>query len=526
MAWQSKAETARGVPRSWALGLALGIILACCGSSTALAAPNDETNRTRLDNTVRFLQNAQNGDGGFTTNGDAGESSDPTFTAWAAIALATAGINPQDQARPGGESAYTYLADHVGALALTTEFERVLLVVDAAGTSPEDFGGDDLVAAILHRQLPEGGFYHREDDPTPGVNDTIFAILALSPIHEPAVEQAIASALEWLERAQNSDGSWPSTSTCPKTEQACSPEEDVGMTGAAIEALNAAGAHDTQAQQKAIKYLHRAQNADGGFPENPSGTGPESETSATAWAVQGIWAAGENPENWAAPSSGREPLHFLESMQHEDGSVQWKASSDANPVFMTAYAAPAFAGQPLPPPLVPRTVPTKSPPQGGGVIAGGGGDGAPLFIRPQPQSKGRTRGGVRQLKRGRAIAAHKLTPRNGAVKLGRGPAATGATTGTSGHGSGSAATGVGDALSGVGTSAGNGQTDGEAVKGILISAPSTAREHALEPGAPGLRGAGTGGGETPWLAIAIGGLIALLILTGTQLERRRPQVIL
>jgi hypothetical protein len=35
-----------------------------------------------------------------------------------------------------------------------------------------------------------------------------------------------------------------------------------------------------------------------------------------------------------------------------------------------------------------------------------------------------------------------------------------------------------------------------------------------------------GGSQTPWLAIAIGGLILLLILTGSQLERRRPQVIL
>jgi hypothetical protein len=49
---------------------------------------------------------------------------------------------------------------------------------------------------------------------------------------------------------------------------------------------------------------------------------------------------------------------------------------------------------------------------------------------------------------------------------------------------------------------------------------------SLQPGAPGLRGAGAGAGQTPWLAIAIGGMILLLILAGSQLERRRPQVIL
>ena len=102
-------------------------------------------------------------------------------------------IHPQNQSQSDGASAYTYLSEHTGELSETTNFERVLMVVDAAGTSPQDFGDVSLVQAILNRKLPNGGFAHDQGDGTPGVNDTIFAIIALSPIREPAVQEAISA---------------------------------------------------------------------------------------------------------------------------------------------------------------------------------------------------------------------------------------------------------------------------------------------------------------------------------------------
>ncbi len=190
------------------------------------------------------------------------------------------------------------------------------------------------------------------------------------------------------------------------------------MTGAAIEALNAAGLHNTEAQQKAIVYLHQVQEPDGGFPEFPSET--ESNSGSTAWVVQGIWAAGENPEAWTK-GSGREPLDYLESMQQPDGHIRYRASEELNGVWMTAYTGPAYAGQPLPIPALLVTPNQSTPPspggQGGessqsgsGVIAGGGGDGAPLFSRPQPRSKGHTPGGVQLLEREHDNAKHHRNP--------------------------------------------------------------------------------------------------------------------
>jgi prenyltransferase beta subunit len=510
----------------------------------ATALPN-ATDQARLDGTVRYLQEIQNPDGGF--GGEPGGESDSDFSAWVALALAAAGINPQDQAKPGGADAYTYLAEHAGELKLTTDFERALLVADASGASPEDFGGVHLVQQILARQLTgidEGAFVHEAGERSPSVNDTIFAILALSPIHEAGAQAALARAAAWLEEQQNAEGGWPSMTVCrTHTTPRSGCENDVDMTGAAIEALNAADRPNTVAQQKAFGFLHEAQHPDGGFSEH-LGEG-ESNVASTAWAVQGMWAAGQSPETWLQ-GSGAEPLSYMQSMQQTDGSIRWKASNDSNPVWMTAYVAPAFAGRALPIAVVPRAIQSKptspdsgsttpaaqgtaeaghggeSSQPGSGVIAGGGGTGAPLFSRPQPQSRGATAGGARSLSgaRKRSATKHRRSPsrpRKAPVSATMVRTTTARTTTTPIPEPGISHSGMG----------GGGEAGGREVKGVLIGEPTSTRgRDALEPGAPGLRGAEAGGNQTPWLAIGIGGLVALLVLAGTQLERRRPQAIL
>ncbi len=345
------------------------------------------------------------------------------------------------------------------------------------------------------------------------MNDTVFAILALSPVHEAPAQEAVKSAVEWLEAAQNTDGSWPVE--CLRNVPGCGsdPVGEVDMTAAAVEALNAAEAHDVEAQRKAFEYLRAAQKPDGGFLEFPGEA--EANTASTSWTVQAIWSAGENPETWTAHGSGKEPLGYLESMQHEDGSIQWKVSSDPNTVWMTAFAAPAFSGEPLPIPPVPLAVPSSTAPGGNGVVTGGGGEGAPLFSRPQPQSTGETPGGARVLHgRHRRAGKHAREPeprRRAAMSAIKAPAA--GTKARSNHRGRSRGTGSGSAS--------------PTVTGLLLNASDdTPLSAAQEAGAPGLRSAGTSAGAGRWLAIAIGGLIVVLILTGAQLERRRPQVLL
>lgn len=507
--------------------LALG---AAMSAGSAAAAPNP-ANQAALDRTVRFLQEAQNGDGGFA--GAAGGASGSMFSAWVALALAAAGINPQDQVKPGGGDVHSYLVGHYlegvvesdcGQVVCTTTLERELMVVNASGTSPHDFGGVDLAAQLLERADEEGAFPHVPGG-VPGVNDTIFAIFALAPIQEPAAQGSIQPAADWIERQQKADGGW--------AWGVDSSRDEVDMTGAAIQALVAAGRGRNASVEKGLQYLRQAQSPEGGFPEYP-GT-PEANVASTAWAVQAIWAAGENPETWRT-AAGTEPLAYLESLQEPDGHVRWKRNQDLNGIWMTAYVTPALAGQAWPIPAPPRALPALAESVSDvGVIAGGGGRGAPLFSRPKPQSRGRTPGGTRVL-RSHDPVDHSSN-RRGANRVqsgataeleapGAGPSGTAAAVPMTGNGNGrgaggeaEAGGGAADAEVGTGSSSSARRADsgelGEEVTGVLVGERTGA-----VIGAPGLRG-GSGEDQGPGVALGIGAAALLIGLGGAAVERRR-----
>lgn len=543
---------------AWRTGIVTLTIAACATATLTImvcpahaASARDPKFQHNLEATVRYLQNVQLENGGFA---EPGTEPGSDFTAWVALALAAAGINPRDQTTAkqhwvGGHSAYTYLAENAHNASLTTDFERELLVVDAAGTSPHDFGGVDLVNEILKRQIATGrnagAFPHEAGSHTPGVNDTIFAILALSPIHEPEVEKAIEKATEWLETQQKCDGSWnwsyaPRVGSCNPKERRLLPGEPGGeldMTGAALEALNAVKHPDTEGQKQAFEYLREGEAPEGGFKEFL--TESEPNVASTAWVVQAMWSAGVNPQEWLMHSglATEEPLGYLASLQQTDGHIRYRTSEELNGMWMTAYVTPAFTGNPLPIPEVPYVPLPLEPPvseqsgNGGesphgasGVISGGGGNGAKLFSRPQPGSKGHTPGGARQLKSRKhdKSATHKLNP--GPARKTPAPTATTAsinhTKKPNHHNQPSRKGTGGTALNGTGTG-GAEQGRGREVKGLLLGSPSA----ALEPGAPGLRGAGTGEPHTSWLAIGIAAAALALALGGALVELRRPRVI-
>jgi Prenyltransferase and squalene oxidase repeat len=530
--------------------------LACPARAATARDPQFQPN---LDATVRYLQNAQRENGGFA---EPGSEPGSDFTAWVALALAAAGINPRDQTTAkqhwvGGHSTYTYLAEHAHNASLTTDFERELLVVDAAGTSPYDFGGVNLAGEILKRQIATGGnagaFPHEAGSHTPGVNDTIFAILALSPIHEPSVEAAVARATQWLEAQQQCDGSWNWSYTakikpCNPRERKLLPGEEGGeidMTGAALEALNAVKHPDPEGQKQAFEYLREGEAANGGFVELL--TESEPNVASTAWVVQAMWSAGIDPEEWLTHSglATEEPLGYLASMQQPDGHIRYRASEELNGMWMTAYVTPAFTGNPLPIPAVLYEELPAQPPEestsgnggvstnpGDGVISGGGGNGAKLFSRPQPASKGRTPGGARQRQSRKHDRPRTHKPNPGPARKAPVPAAT-----TAGIHQAKKPThhrrkpkkhdqpihkGTGGlALAGSGTG-GGAQSSGREVKGLLIGAPSD----ALEPGAPGLHGAAAGEKQSSWLAIGIAAAALALAFLGALMELRRPRLLL
>lgn len=492
-----------------------GLLLA----GPATAAPNPAS-QASLDRTVRYLQEAQQANGGF---GTAGEPSQIT-SAWTAIALAAAGINPRSQRRPQGVDAFSYLASHYrqgiedsecAPMACTTSFERELMVVNASGANPHDFGGVDLVGELLSRQRPDGAFPHVLGG-QPGVNDTIFAVFALAPIEEPVAQAAIGPAAGWIESIQLPGGGWAWSASSPRAE--------VDMTSAAIQALVAAGRGRNDAVEAGVAYLRDAQNADGGFPESPGN--PESNVASTAWAAQGIWAVGENPEDWRAGSGsdGEDPLGYIESLQQPDGHIRWKRSQDLNGIWMTAYCSVALGGHTWPIPEAPlssdpvgsaKAGEGEGTQSGDGVIAAGGGKGAPLFSRPKPQSKGKTPGGARIVRAERSARNHSETKRG--ENATQSTATVVAEPKRESEGGAGGASG-GDATSAALPASAAATARGREVTGTLVG-EGDRRQSPLAFGAPGLHSAGVDSGSASWLAIAIAAAVALLVLLGSQIDR-------
>jgi hypothetical protein len=573
------APEPRPTRRRRAALIAAGLTVVVVGTALVAGAQAEKPGghyQGSLDALVAFLQRDQNKDGGFGSV--AGAESRPIFSAWVALALAAAGVNPHDQrnkTEPGAKDVYTYLAEQAeggNEVSSTTDFERNLMVVNTAEVPPRPLGGVDLVKGVLEGRIAESGaFAHEAHSPVPGMNDTIFAILALAPIREPAIEADVREAAEWVEREQNENGSWPST--CPKSR--CrpggkDPPGDTDMTGAGLEALNAAGFHDTEAQAKALAYLHEAQLPDGGWPQEISERESESNVGSTAWVVQGIWAADGNPETWVV--DGNEPLGYMASLQQPDGHIKYEASQDENGVWMTAYAGPAFAGFPLSIPYVPPEVPSESKEeagpqtapidggkpefertkdeggasfkQGEGVDAGGGGDGAPLFSRPKPQSKGKTPGGARVVRRQKLEALDHSHNRRGAnqhqprgtekveprerSEADQEVAAVSAPTAGGGEGGGGGDEGSGTGAKGAplpvkGAAKGDPGGGHEEVSGTVIGSPD-GTGGKLAFGAPGLKSAGGGASDGLGAAIAIGVAALLAAGLGAGWEQRRGRL--
>lgn len=535
--------------------LALAALFA---AGAALAAPN-AANQARLDSTIRYLQEAQREDGGFAEKGEPSQ----TTSAWSALALGAAGINPRDQARPSGVDAYSYLEDHFwdgvensecDPIPCTTTLERETMIANVAGASPRNFGGFDLIAALLSRVRPDGSFPHVPGG-VAGVNDTIFAIFALAPTGEARAPGIISEAADWIESKQLESGGWHYNVDSPIAE--------VDMTGAAIQALVVAGRGDSTAVDDGLDYLRDAQNADGGFPFAP---GAASNVASSAWAVQAIWAVGENPEEWLT-GSGREteePLDFLASLQEPSGRIRWMRDRDLNGIWMTAQVAPAFAGQSWPFPEAPRRLAldedSPGPGQGegdqsgAGVIAGGGGEGAPLFSRPKQQSRGRTPGGARvvenegleaenqsETRRGKNTVqpqgTQRTEPRNPAEAAPE-PARVSGAPGDGAGGSGGEGLAAAGAPRGGGGDGDRGDGSGgdgslrlpaadvvpaagseERVSGYVVGESGEVLDGALAFGAPGPHGAGESD-PGPLAALAIAAAALALGVGGAIRERR------
>jgi energy-coupling factor transport system substrate-specific component len=303
-----------------------GAIVVLLVALVALAGTPHAASAASSSRGLSFLIASQNADGGF--GGASGQHSSELYTGWAAMGLAAAGRNPAT-VRRNGRSVLDSLRAEAATLAGVGDDERTILAVRACGASAYSFAGRNLVDEVLRARAGDGSFDHQ-------VNLTAFAIFALRAAgHSPRLT-AIREAAGWIESQQNGDGGFAFGGRGARS--------DVDDTGAALQALADAGARNRRVPGLATGYLTRSQNPDGGFPQQ---YGSESNAQSTAWAVQGLIAAGRNPAAVRRRAS-RSPIGYLESLLAPNGSVRYSRTSAQTPVWVTAQALIALAGKTFP----------------------------------------------------------------------------------------------------------------------------------------------------------------------------------
>jgi prenyltransferase beta subunit len=299
---------------------------AVLGASTS-ALGRTATTSGEISRAVAYLQRAQDGNGGF--GGAPGQRSSELYSAWVAMGLAAAGRDPLS-VRRAGHSLLDALRGEASTLEGAGDMERTILALHACGLPASAIPGLSPLGRLRRERASDGSFDHL-------VNITAFAIFALRVAGSRADNAVVNSAGRWLAAQQNRDGGFAFAGR--------GAGEDVDDTAAALQGvIDATGQRSRADIGRALAYLRRAQNPDGGFPQRPGG---QSNAQSTAWAVQGLSAAGVNVNAFKRAGS-RSPLGYLESLAAPDGSVRYSRTSTQTPVWVTAEALAALAGKPFP----------------------------------------------------------------------------------------------------------------------------------------------------------------------------------
>ncbi|HOT90342.1 MAG TPA: terpene cyclase/mutase family protein [Anaerolineae bacterium] len=302
--------------------LVLGLVLAWTAPVTAARRSQDEA-------ALAWLRGFQQADGGFTNGFSAG--SDIGATTEVILAAAAAGQDCSTWLSTAGNSPLDYLVAQVqqGTVKDAAGLSRAVLAAVATGQDPRNFGGKDLVQALLAAQ----------DKATGRFGDSLYAhayaMLALHNAGAPVPQ----SAVTLLKTQIADDGAW-SLFGGPTAGLA-----DTNTTALAMQALLAVGERD--AASGALPYLQRMQNTDGGFPyQKPSAWGTDTDANSTAVVLQALYALGEPLGNWAG--SGTDPLGALLALwDAASGGYYWQAAVPFANIMATAQAVQAVEGMHL-----------------------------------------------------------------------------------------------------------------------------------------------------------------------------------
>jgi energy-coupling factor transport system substrate-specific component len=281
--------------------------------------------RLALGREVSYLAGAQNTDGGFGAS--KGQSSSELYSAWAALGLAAAGHDPLSLSREG-HTVLDALRGEARNLHGAGDLERTILALRACGVSVHSLPGGDPVKRLLHERAHDGSIGHLS-------NLTAFEVLALRAAGYSKSSATIRSAAAWLVRQQDPDGGFGFATRGGGS--------DVDDTAAVLQALSSAGVRGN-VLSRGVAFLVHAQNPDGGYPQEVGGA---SNAQSTAWAVQGLVAAGRDVQG-VRRNGSRTPAEYLESLISANGSVRYSRTGEQTPVWVTAQALTALAARPFP----------------------------------------------------------------------------------------------------------------------------------------------------------------------------------
>ncbi len=260
------------------------------------------------------------------------------------LSLAAAGVGGDDFVR-----AVAWIEDHVdeyamsGGVDVAGSLGYLLLVADAAGIDPTDFGGHNLVArAQATLGALEPGLYGAASPTYDGVFRQSLVIMGLSAAGvTPAPE-----AVDWLKDQQctsplESIGGWEayradSSLACAAPDPTMFTGPDTNSTALAVMALVEIGADpdSSPALLDARDFLGDAQGADGGFGYL---TDLDADPNSTALVIMAIVALGESPHDAAWVVGDSDPMTSL---------LSWQLGCDAEEADRGAFSSPYSNGGP------------------------------------------------------------------------------------------------------------------------------------------------------------------------------------
>ena len=249
-------------------------------------------------------------------NGAFGED---LYTGWVTLALASSNYQASIL------KLTKYFEESKIESSILTDYERRTMALLALGLNPYNINGVNYIEKII-TQFDGKQFGDANKD-----NDDIFALIVLQNVGYGQDEKIIKDDIAFILSRQKENGSW---------------DESVDMTGGAIEALSVFNQNEQvkNALTKAKEFLGQNQKENGGW----------GNASSTAWALEGIIALGEKPEDWKKvdPTKNKvsnTPLDYLVTTQDTDGGIKnlpAQANENMqNKIWETAYVVSILSGK-------------------------------------------------------------------------------------------------------------------------------------------------------------------------------------